>query len=240
MNLISRIIKEETDNFILTEVEQELQDLLSEEIMTTTALLPSFGSRQRSISEDDYRGEHTAPNRETGAPLHDVTLNDIYPDDIYGNDAVRLYGAGYPYDNNATHIIQNSRNKPNSRVQMFRAVPKLLSNQDKIIEYEKHKKFIMKYGKLPVGVTGYDNRTDYYNFISDELDKLYELPEDEKVTINDGDWVGITLNYAKYHGEAEFGKGRFQVLRKTVYVKQLFTEGNSLQEWGYDVNGGIN
>lgn len=58
MDNINQIIKEETDNFILSEVETELQDLLSEEIMTTTALLPSFGSRQNSISEETYKVYH--------------------------------------------------------------------------------------------------------------------------------------------------------------------------------------
>lgn len=42
----------------------------------------------------EYQGEHEAPMKEDGAPLHDLTSGDIYPEDIYSYDARRLYSAG--------------------------------------------------------------------------------------------------------------------------------------------------
>lgn len=43
-------------------------------------------------SDDDYRGQHQAPDKEGGAPLHDVSSNGIYPKDYYDNP--HWYGAG--------------------------------------------------------------------------------------------------------------------------------------------------
>ena len=45
---------------------------------------------QQADEMDDYRGMHTAPNRESGAPMND--LSNIYPEDIYTSNAVRYYG----------------------------------------------------------------------------------------------------------------------------------------------------
>jgi len=47
-----------------------------------------------------------------------------------------------------------------------------------------------------------------------------------------GDWVTPNLNYAEQHGE-RFNNG-YQILEKTVPAKHIYTEGNSLHEFGYD------
>jgi hypothetical protein len=51
--------------------------------------------------------------------------------------------------------------------------------------------------------------------------------------INKGDWVAITRSYAKEHGEDHL-KGNFKIISKLVNARDLFTDGNSVQEWGYD------
>jgi hypothetical protein len=47
-----------------------------------------------------------------------------------------------------------------------------------------------------------------------------------------GDWVTPNLDYAEQHGQY-FDNG-FHILEKTVPAKHIYTEGNSLHEFGYD------
>jgi len=57
------------------------------------------------------------------------------------------------------------------------------------------------------------------------------LPSD--VHINPGDWVTITRQYAELHGDYAF-KEPYKILTKTVRAKELYTEGSSIHEWGYN------
>ena len=70
----------------------------------------------------EYSGSHTAPDRESGAPLHD--MSSIYPEDIYSSNAVRYYGHyGDRRDAAAIGIIQRFRGKPDQMLLIYRAVP---------------------------------------------------------------------------------------------------------------------
>jgi hypothetical protein len=71
---------------------------------------------------EDYRHGHSAPDAESGSPLHDVS--GTYGDDIYGPDAVKHYGQGYPYSSKIISKIKTLRGKPNAGVSIYRAVPK--------------------------------------------------------------------------------------------------------------------
>jgi len=134
-----------------------------------------------SVSDAEYRGQHTAPMRDSGAPGHDVT-QDVYPDDIYGPDGARFYGHGDPYlDNQTMSTIKRMRGKENSSVTIYRAVP-----DEKNIEGIEH-----------------------------------------------GDWVTINRNYAKLHGEHTLG-GNYKVIQKKVKAGEIYTNGDSIHEWGYD------
>ncbi len=53
--------------------------------------------------------------------------------------------------------------------------------------------------------------------------------------INNGDWVTISLEHAKNHGYQQFDKN-YIILDKIVKAKDLFTDGGSIHEWGYDPN----
>ena len=44
-----------------------------------------------SLIKGEYVGEHGAPDKESGAPLYDLTLEGIYPDDVYGPNGARYY-----------------------------------------------------------------------------------------------------------------------------------------------------
>ena len=56
-------------------------------------------------AENDYRGQHSAPGKDD-APLHDLTKNDIIPDDIYSRNAIRYYGTGFDDNFNFAMILK--------------------------------------------------------------------------------------------------------------------------------------
>ena len=190
------------------------------------------------FGETDYRGEHQPPTREDAAaggssPLHD--LSGTYPDDIYGPEGVRLYGAGEPGDGEAITIMRAVRGKPNARVKVYRAVPKVMGRQEKIRDIERRKKEVLRRGRIPGDVTGFANSSQYYGHLCDELDRLADMPDEAtpKMGIEPGNWVTISRAYAKKHGESALN-GEYRILSKTVRAGELFTDGNSLVEQGYD------
>ena len=61
--------------------------------------------------------------------------------------------------------------------------------------------------------------------------------EVEGYNINPDDWVSISRGYAQDHGgrfgHGRMGKGGYKLLKKKVKAKDLFSEGNSLHEYGW-------
>lgn len=136
----------------------------------------------QEAEESGYRGLHTAPTKESGSPLHDLT--NTYPEDIYGFRGAEYYGhygQNHPQDRMSVSIMSSLRNKPNANVTIYRAVPK------------------------DPNIKG----------------------------INTGDWVTINRSYAKEHGESALN-GEYKILSKTVKARDIFTNGDSIHEWGYD------
>lgn len=132
----------------------------------------------------DYRGQHRAPGRTNGAPLHDLSdeVAGVYPEDIYGPNAAQYYGhygGGSRLDRASIQKIQRLRGKPRAGVQIYRAVPV------------------------------------------------------EVKDIHPGDWVTINRDYAVEHGEGWLG-GKYKVLSKVVNAGDLYTDGNSIHEFGWD------
>jgi hypothetical protein len=74
--------------------------------------------------EQSYKGQHEAPMRDSGKPLHDLT--DVYPEDFYSFEAPRLYGHGMNESRDARIIrqIQSFKGRPDRPVTIYRAVPK--------------------------------------------------------------------------------------------------------------------
>ena len=59
------------------------------------------------------------------------------------------------------------------------------------------------------------------------------VPKDVKGEINAGDWVTLTKEYAKDHGESNLGNN-YKIVKKEVFARDIFTDANSIQEFGYD------
>jgi hypothetical protein len=194
-----------------------------------------FNIASTSILEQAaYRGEHTAPTNDGYAQSLN-NLGGIFPNDIYSQDAARLYGTGNEQqDRQAISIIQSARGKPNQSIKIYRAVPLVLSNAEKIADIEKQKAEIQRRGYERWAKKQENPLT--YDQLNAELDRLKSLPEETAVVkpqINNGDWVTISKQYAVEHGESALN-GNYKIVTKTVPVKHLFTDGNSIQEWGYD------
>ena len=184
----------------------------------------------------DYVGEHSAPLGDSGAPLHDLTANEnaIYPSDVYSSQANQYYGSGEPEDAQLFAMAQRLKDKPNEKVSIYRAVPKMQSNSEKIAGLEKDLANYMKRGRMPKNAD-FDNKSDWYEWASNERDRLSSLPEEtlDPLSINHGDWVALDKKYAKEHGESALG-GNYKILSKKVPARQLFTNGDSIREWGWD------
>lgn len=188
------------------------------------------------IRRGEYRGQHGAPGPED-SPLHDVTLNESYPKDFYDSPqkAAHYYGDGNGLDAGSISTIFSCRGKPGARVTVYRTVPKYISNQEKIKKYEQEMKEILRRGKVPATADHPNmDRSEYFEYASRELEKLRELStqKESRVTINPGDWVTINKVYAIRHGQDNL-RNQYRILQKTVPARTLYTDGNSLHEWGY-------
>lgn len=68
----------------------------------------------------------------------------------------------------------------------------------------------------------------------DAMVEIYRaVPKGMTGGINPGDWVTINKAYAKEHGESYFD-GEYDILTKKVRAGDVFTNGDSIHEWGYE------
>jgi hypothetical protein len=193
----------------------------------------------------DYHGEHESPCPGSGAPMHN--LESIYPDDIYSHDAARLYSAGRSDDSYAIHIIQSAKGRPNRSIQIFRAVPdvnyelqKKIKELNQIAGHYYHFKFFPPNNPIVAEIKSKYSIDDMtWNEQQEKIINDIEAMVDEldnqlapRIKIQSGDWVALTRQYAKDHGDAELN-GRYKILSKTVRAKDLYTNGDSIFEWGY-------
>ena len=196
------------------------------------------GATIKNVGDDllSYRGSHTAPNRSFGAPLNDLTGGgQMYPADVYSSKAAQLYGGGMPYDQKAFSIAQQYKDKPNALVTIYRAVPKDISNSEKLATLEKQMAAYMKRGTLPKDAENFSNGSKWYDAAYEQREKLRKMPDEpsnEVNKINAGDWVTLTREYAKDHGESALN-GEYKIISQKVKAKDVFTNADSIHEFGY-------
>jgi hypothetical protein len=210
--------------------------------MGENAMAPQQLSKQAGAVLTDYRGGHTAPMKDRGnAPLHDLTQT--YPDDIYSSKAAQYYGhygGGDMQDQIAINLMQQAKGKPNMPVTMYRAVPYEKTLAQQAAEIEKQMAAYQRRGNVPKGAAL--SGSDWYENASNMRDRLLQkaATQDapERMLINNGDWVTLSKQYAKEHGEGALN-GNFKILSKKVPARKLFTDGNSIHEFGYDESGRV-
>lgn len=96
----------------------------------------------------------------------------------------------------------------------------------------------------PKGLSVYSPRTESASKAYGILKKIRGNPDAEITiyravpksvkgdTINAGDWVAITKDYAELHGQGPL-RGDYKILSKKVKAKDIWTSGDSFEEWGY-------
>jgi len=194
----------------------------------------------------EYTGGHEAPDKDN-SPMHD--LEGTYPDDIYSEDAARMYGdhGGNSSDIQCIAIIRSAKGRPRKQIRIYRAVPYLNKDIDKQIkELNAIYNYKVKFGFFPMKneiVHGLEDK--YQDLPYDEMNAqiLKDIGEqsdnlrnqrNKSPKINNGDWVTISKEYAKEHGLANV-PGGFKITTKVVRADQLYTFGDSIYEWGYNV-----
>ena len=68
--------------------------------------------------------------------------------------------------------------------------------------------------------------------LEEQREKLTNKKEKD-IKIERGNWVTPSLAYAKDHGINNLNN-KYKIISKTVKAKDLYTDGGSLSEWGYD------
>jgi hypothetical protein len=66
-----------------------------------------------------------------------------------------------------------------------------------------------------------------------EVEIYRAIPKDVNASINSGDWITINKDYAKQHGQSVL-EGNYKIVKKKVKAKDIFTNGDSIHEFGYD------
>jgi hypothetical protein len=162
--------------------------------------------------------------------MHSIT--NTYPEDIYSPQAAQYYGHGVKYDGESIAPIHQARGNPNAKVKIYRAVPYTPTKDEQLSAVEEAKSNYLKRQRVPAG----ENPNGYYDRLHEESERLKTLPPEPvrpKISINQGDWVTPSLSYAHDHGKSAL-KGQYKIVTKTVPAKHVFTDGNSIHEWGYD------
>lgn len=194
---------------------------------------------------ENYMGDHEAPDKTNGAPLYNV--EGIYPSDIYTSpNPVKMYGDSIPSDSESISIIRSSHNKPNKSIKIYRAVPKLISKEDiRLKELNNLVQYFNKFNFFPVGNnTIHDIEKNHENENWDDKQKnilsdiqkeinIISSKKSDKYSIEKGNWITLSKSYAMDHGKSNLNN-KYKILSKTVPAKHLFTDGNSVNEWGYD------
>jgi hypothetical protein len=204
-----------------------------------------------SETKDDpseYQGEHRPPGPDGDAPLYDVTLNGVYPSDFYDSHRnMMMYHYEMEGGSTVLGTLKTCYKKPNCKVKIYRAIPDFdhekktkISQYNKLLSYHSNMRFF-PVGAAIVGALRDELSAKYPNDsydevdlrIVDELSRRVSLLEKEikKQSINNGDWVTIDRKYAVEHGLGL--RTNYTILTKTVPAKTLYTNGDSLYEWGY-------
>jgi hypothetical protein len=115
---------------------------------------------------------------------------------------------------------------------VYRAVP--AQSADKLALLEKQMREFMRRGRSPENsrLSG----SAWYSDAHEVAAALRAAPAEEILTINPGDWVTPVRAYAVEHGEATL-EGAYRVISKKVRARDLWTDGNSIFEFGYDPSG---
>jgi len=191
-------------------------------------------SENENVVDSGSGQRHKAPYRDDDfAPAHDAAR--AFPD-IYSlpfSRALGIYGDGTDADAEALQIIRNIHNKPDAKVKIYRAVQKGL--RDSLTDLKQDRRYMRDNSAIPPWAdVPVHSASEYSEFVEYQVENLGSV---DGVTIQPSigvrDWVTLTRRYAEDHGELAI-PGGYTIISKVVKAKDLFTDGNSIHEWGYD------
>lgn len=84
----------------------------------------------------------------------------------------------------------------------------------------------------PVNNADFDRAVSYRGQPDKPVTIYRAVPKHIDTDINPGDWVAISREYAKEHGEGPL-RGNYKILSKVVPAKHVRTDADSISEWGY-------
>lgn len=183
-----------------------------------------------------YRSDHEAPCALSGTAIWDLCGKaEIYPEDVYGPDALRMYTDGDDKCSaESLAVLQSIRNRPDATVVVYRAVPYVPSTQERLDLLSEHKRQFLRRNQSPpnpMRLTG----SEWYNWACEQEEVLRNqpsIPSSYPAFIARGDWVTLSKTYANKHGKGNL-KNEFKVLSAGVKASLLYCDGNSLNEVGY-------
>jgi len=141
----------------------------------------------------------------------------------------------------ALAIMQRAKGRPEMAIKIYRAVPDINKATDKKIkDISRLIAYIEKYGFPPLADTYARelwtkferNKEAMIKHLYDEMNNL-RAGRSKPLALNVGDWVTTVKGYAANHGRSTLG-GDYKIVSKTVKAKDLYTDGNSPYEFGYD------
>ena len=81
---------------------------------------------------------------------------------------------------------------------------------------------------------GYQSAMFYRGYPNRPVTIYRSVPKDlVRPKIAPGDWVTTSMKYAREHGRDNL-RNNYKIIKKSVYARDLYTDGDSLDEWGYD------
>lgn len=191
---------------------------------------------QTDADSPDYRGEHEAPCAGSGTPIWDLCGEaEIYPEDVYGPDALRMYTDGDDESSRESlSVLKAIKGSPGALVTIYRAVPYAPSTQERLDELASQKRAYLRRGESPPNPMRYTG-SQWYDWACDQEDELRASPAvaaSFPSVIKTGDWVTLSRSYAVKHGKSNL-KNEYKILSSKVPASQVFCDGNSLNEMGY-------
>lgn len=77
----------------------------------------------------EYRMQHRPADPSYGAPFHDLTHDEFYPEDVYSDKGIQYFGTRF--DDQFVHgLLIAARGNPNYPVKIYRTIP---ANVDPVI-----------------------------------------------------------------------------------------------------------
>jgi len=186
-----------------------------------------------AADDDDYRGQHQGPSAEYGAPMHDITGNGVYPDDVYSSP-MDWYAS--PHETGASESwskMLRAKDKPDHKVTVYRALPLKHTTPVRYPTDEDGPGFTLRHAPINTGdwvTTSHDYAVDHgHNALHNEPWAIVQTKVPAQHLHTDGN----SINEWAYNGPATHGQetGKSENLRKRLFKGLPRQKPVPLDQW---------